>query len=72
LLLIEPGEVATRRAESARLRKHLRGSGKSLDLIVVGKDEFESWCSVSASFYAHVKSTGRVIVAPDADATAES
>jgi predicted nucleotidyltransferase len=41
LLIIEPGEVTERRAESARLRRELRGLEVGLDVIVVSAQHVE-------------------------------
>ena len=43
LLVIEPGEVTRRRAETARLKRELRGLEVALDVIVVSVRQAEEW-----------------------------
>lgn len=43
LLVIEPDEVSERRAETARLRRELRGLEVALDVIVVSAKHVEEW-----------------------------
>ena len=62
LLVIEPGPVDRPRAESARLRKELRGFGIGLDLLVVSTRHAEDWGHVKGSLLNEVLSEGRVLV----------
>ncbi len=62
LLVIEPGDVVERRAESARLRRRLRGLGVALDLIVVSKQQAEEWGHFEGSLLNEALREGRVLV----------
>jgi predicted nucleotidyltransferase len=63
LLVIEPDEVKSRRAESARLRRELRGLGVSLDVVVVGREYAEEWGHFEGSLLNEDLREGRVLVA---------
>jgi predicted nucleotidyltransferase len=62
LLVIEPGEVPKRRAESARLRRELRGLEVALDVIVVSAGHAERWAKVPGTMVNEALQTGRVLV----------
>jgi predicted nucleotidyltransferase len=62
LLVIEPGDVDSPRAESARLRRELRGLGVGLDLLVVSARHAEDWGHFEGSLLNEVLSEGRVLV----------
>jgi len=61
LLVIEP-EVASPRAESARLRRELRDLDVALDVIVVSARQAEEWANVSGTMVNEALQTGRVVV----------
>lgn len=62
LLVIEPGEVTKRRAESARLRRELRGLEVALDVIVVSAKHVEDWAEVPGTMVNEALREGRVLV----------
>jgi uncharacterized protein len=62
LLVIEPGEVDRPAAESARLRRELRGLGVGLDLLVVSARYAEERGRSEGSLMKEVLSEGRVLV----------
>lgn len=62
LLVIEPGEVSKRRAETARLRKELRGLEVALDVIVVSAKHVEEWGHFDGTVVNEALSEGRVLV----------
>lgn len=62
LLVIEPGEVSKRRAETARLRRELRGLEVALDVIVVSAKHAEEWGHFKGSLLSEALSEGRVLV----------
>jgi predicted nucleotidyltransferase len=62
LLVIEPGEVPKRRAETARLRRELRGLEVALDVIVVSAKHAEEWGHFKGSMLNEALSEGRVLV----------
>jgi predicted nucleotidyltransferase len=62
LLVIEPDEVAKRRAETARLRRELRGLEVALDVIVVSAKHAEEWGHFKGSMLNEALSEGRVLV----------
>jgi uncharacterized protein len=62
LLVIEPDEVSKRRAETARLRRELRGLEVALDVIVVSAKHVEEWGHFSGSMLNEALSEGRVLV----------
>jgi predicted nucleotidyltransferase len=62
LLVIEPGEVSRRRAETARLRRELRGLEVALDVIVVSAKHAEEWGHFKGSMLNEALSEGRVLV----------
>jgi uncharacterized protein len=62
LLVIEPGEVTKRRAESARLRRELRGLEVALDVVVVSAKHVEEWGGVSGTMVNEALQEGRVLV----------
>jgi uncharacterized protein len=62
LLVIKPDEVEKPRAESARLRRELRGLGVGLDLLVVSARHVEDWGHFEGSLLNEVLSEGRVLV----------
>lgn len=62
LLVIKKGDVDNPRAESARLRRELRGLGIGLDLVVIGSDYAEEWSHVEGSLVNEALSEGRVLV----------
>jgi predicted nucleotidyltransferase len=62
LLVVEPGEVTSRRAESARLRRELRGLGVALDLIVVSARQAEEWGALEGSLVNEALTEGQVLV----------
>ncbi|HEX4752721.1 MAG TPA: nucleotidyltransferase domain-containing protein [Solirubrobacterales bacterium] len=64
LLVIEPEEVKKPRAESARLRRELRGLGVGLDLLVVSISYAEYRGRSEGSLLNEVLSEGRVLVEP--------
>jgi predicted nucleotidyltransferase len=58
LLVIEPDEVTKRRAESARLRRELRG----LDVIVISARHAEEWGHFEGTMLNEALREGRVLV----------
>jgi len=62
LLVIEPGEVAKRRAETARLKRELRGLEVALDVIVVSAKQVEEWGHFDGTMLNEALSEGRVLV----------
>lgn len=62
LLVIEPGEVAKRRAETARLRRELRGLEVALDVIVVSAEHAEQWGHFKGTVLNEALNEGRVLV----------
>jgi predicted nucleotidyltransferase len=62
LLVIEPGEVSKRRAETARLRRELRGLEVALDVIVVSAKHVEEWGHFNGSMLNEALTEGRVLV----------
>jgi uncharacterized protein len=62
LLVIEPGAVERPRAESARLRRELRGLGVGLDVLVVSARHAEDWGHLDGSVLNDALSDGRVLV----------
>jgi uncharacterized protein len=62
LLVIEPTEVESPRAESSRLRRKLRGLGVSLDLIVVSVRYAQEWEDFEGTLVNEALSEGRVLV----------
>ena len=64
LLVIEPGEVSKRRAETARLRRELRGLEVALDVIVVSAKHAEEWGHFKGTVLNEALSEGRVLVQP--------
>jgi uncharacterized protein len=62
LLVIEPGEVSKRRAETARLRRELRGLEVALDLVVVSAKDAEQWGHFKGSTLNEALNEGRVLV----------
>jgi uncharacterized protein len=62
LLVIEP-EVASPRAESARLRRALRDLDVALDVIVVSSAQADAWANVPGTMVNEAMQTGRVLVA---------
>ena len=59
---IEPQEVPRRRAESARLRRELRGLGVALDLVVVSARQVDEWGHLEGSLLNEALHEGRVLV----------
>jgi len=62
LLVIEPDEVAKRRAETARLRRELRGLEVALDVIVVSAKDVEEWGHLDGTMLNEALSEGRILV----------
>jgi uncharacterized protein len=62
LLVIEPGEVSRRRAETARLRRELRGLEVALDVIVVSTKHVEEWGHFDGTMLNEALNEGRVLV----------
>jgi uncharacterized protein len=62
LLVIEPGEVSERRAETARLRRELRGLEVALDVIVVSATHAEQWGDLKGTALNEALNEGRVLV----------
>lgn len=62
LLVIEPGEVSKRRAETARLRRELRGLEVALDVIVVSAKHVEEWGHFNGTMLNEALNEGRVLV----------
>jgi predicted nucleotidyltransferase len=62
LLVIQPGEVPKPRAESARLRRELRGFGVGIDLILVSRQYADDWGQFEGTRLNEALSTGRVLV----------
>jgi DNA mismatch endonuclease, patch repair protein len=62
LLVIEPGEVTKRRAESARLRRELRGLEVALDVIVISAKHADDWGHFEGSMLNEALREGRVLV----------
>lgn len=62
LLVIEPDEVPERRAETARLRRELRGLEVALDVIVVSAKHADEWGHFRGSMLHEALSEGRVLV----------
>ena len=63
LLVIEPGEVRKRRAESARLRRELRSLEVALDVVVVSASHVDEWGDVPGTMVNEALRDGRVLVA---------
>jgi predicted nucleotidyltransferase len=61
LLVIEP-EVKAPRAESARLRRELRGLGLALDLIVVSESFVSEWAHFEGTLVHTAMEEGRELV----------
>ncbi len=62
LLVIEPGEVTERRAETARLRRELRNLDVALDVIVVSSRYVDEWGHFEGSVVNEALRSGRVLV----------
>lgn len=62
LLVIEPDEVTKRRAETARLRRELRGLEVALDVIVVSARHVEEWGHFEGTMLNDALTQGRVLV----------
>jgi uncharacterized protein len=62
LLVIQPGEVERPRAESARLRRELRGFGVGFDVILVSRKYADDWGHFEGSVLNEALSTGRILV----------
>jgi uncharacterized protein len=62
LLVIEPGEVTKRRAESARLRRELRDLEVALDVVVVSAKHVDEWGNVPGTMVNDALQEGRVLV----------
>jgi len=62
LLVIEPGEVTKRRAESARLRRELRSLEVALDVVVVSARHADKWGKVPGTMVNEALREGRVLV----------
>jgi len=62
LLVIEPDQVQTRRAETARLKRELRGLEVALDVIVVSAKDAEQWGHFKGSMLNEALNEGRVLV----------
>jgi predicted nucleotidyltransferase len=62
LLVIEPDEVTKRRAETARLRRELRGLEVALDVIVVSARHVEEWGHFEGTVLNDALTEGRVLV----------
>jgi predicted nucleotidyltransferase len=62
LLVIEPEEIAKRRAETARLKRELRGLEVALDVIVVSAKHVEEWGHFDGTMLKEALSEGRVLV----------
>jgi predicted nucleotidyltransferase len=62
LLVIEPGEVKKRRAESARLRRELRSLEVALDVVVVSASHVDEWGNVPGTMVNEALREGRVLV----------
>jgi predicted nucleotidyltransferase len=62
LLVIQPQEIVKPRAESARLRRELRGLGVGFDLLVVSAKHAEEWGHFEGTLLNEVLSEGRVLV----------
>jgi predicted nucleotidyltransferase len=62
LLVIKPEDFDDPRAESARLRRELRGLGVGLDLLVVSARHAEDWGHFEGSLLNEALSEGRVLV----------
>jgi len=61
LLVIEPDDVPKRRAESARLRRELRGLDVALDVIVISAKHAEEWGHFEGTMLNEALSEGRVL-----------
>lgn len=62
LLVIEPGEVTKRRAESARLRRELRSLEVALDVVIVSASHVDEWGDVPGTIVNEALRDGRVLV----------
>jgi len=62
LLVVEPGEVMKRRAESARLRRELRSLEVALDVVVVSAKHVDEWRDVPGTMVNEALREGRVLV----------
>lgn len=62
LLVIQPGVVEKPGAETARLRRELRGLGVGFDLLVVSTEHAEKRARSEGSLMQEVLSEGRVLV----------
>jgi hypothetical protein len=60
--VIEPGEISKRRAETARLKRELRGMNVALDVIVVSAKHAEEWGRLTGTVLNEALSEGRVLV----------
>lgn len=61
-LVIEPDEVSERRAETARLRRELRGLEVALDVIVISAKHAEQWGHFKGTVLNEALNEGRVLV----------
>ena len=62
LLVIQPGEVVKPRAETARLRRELRGLGVGIDLLLVGAGHADDWGHFAGTLLHEALSEGRVLI----------
>jgi predicted nucleotidyltransferase len=62
LLVIERDEVTKRRAESARLRRELRGLNVALDVIVISARHADEWGHFEGTMLNEALREGRVLV----------
>lgn len=62
LLVIQPGTIEKPAAETARLRRELRGLGVGFDLLVVSAEHAERRARSEGSLMQEVLAEGRVLV----------
>lgn len=62
LIVIQPDEVARPRAETARLRRELRGLGVGIDLLLVSAGYAEEWGDLEGTLLHEALTLGRVLV----------
>ena len=60
-LLVVERETPDRLAEMVRLHRALRGLILPVDILVIGKDDFEAWAATPGSVYRAARREGKVL-----------